>query len=227
MVKMTIDDQKVEAEEGLTLLDLFRRIGVSVPTLCHHEALSPYGACRLCVVEVTVGQRNMLTASCLYPVTDGAVVSTASERVLRARRMVAELLLARSPNVPYIREIASDLGVEASRFKKKDKICVLCGLCVRGCEEIAGVGVIDFANRGVYMEVTTPFKVASEVCVGCTTCVYLCPTDAIRLGDIRELSFAKSAIGAQALETSGREGIACIRSDGDKMNPRFQELEGD
>jgi len=187
MVKMVIDDKEVEAREGLTLLDVFRRIGIKVPTLCHHEAVSPYAACRLCLVEISFGKRTMLAASCLYPVTEGLVVKTNSDRVVKTRRMVAELLLARSPNVPKVKEIALELGIKESRFPPKDEICILCGLCVRGCREIAGVGAIDFANRGVYAELTTPFKIPSEVCVGCTTCIYLCPTDAIQLGEIRVL----------------------------------------
>ncbi len=233
MAKMIIDDKEVEARDGLTLLDVFRKIGVNVPTLCHHEAVSPYGACRLCLVEVTMGRRNMLAASCLYPVTEGIIVKTDSERVLRARRMVAELLLARSPNVPYIQQIAREQGITEPRFKKRDERCVLCGLCVRGCREIAGVGAIDFSNRGVYMEVVTSFKILSEACVGCTTCVYLCPTDAIWSGDIRELSFAKSSNGDQGLvtphyldESMPRPivGVTCTLGAG-YMNPRFQEIE--
>ncbi|MFQ6615981.1 MAG: 2Fe-2S iron-sulfur cluster-binding protein [Fidelibacterota bacterium] len=185
MVGITIDNRKVEAREGTTLLDVFRNTGIKVPTLCAHEAVSPYAACRMCLVEVTVGKRTMLVASCSHPVSEGTVVNTSSERVMNARRMVAELLLARSPNAPAIQKIAGELGITRTRFKKRDETCILCGLCVRGCEEIAGLGAISFAGRGVHTEMVSPFKVPSEVCAGCTTCVYLCPTDAIRLGDIR------------------------------------------
>ena len=194
MVKIIIDGKEVETREGLPLLDVFHRMGIKVPTLCFHESVSPYAACRLCLVEVTLGKRSMLAASCMYPVSEGVVVKTASERVLRARRMVAELLLARSPNVPRVREIAQELGVEVTRFPKKDEVCILCGLCVRGCREIAGIGAIDFASRGVYAEMVTPFNIPSEICVGCTTCIYLCPTDAIQLEEIRlmETPFSKT-----------------------------------
>lgn len=186
MAKLIIDGKEVETREGISLLDLFRRIGIRIPTLCFHESVSPYGSCRLCVVEVTSGKRNMLASSCTYPVADGLEVKTASDRVLRARRMVAELLLARCPQVPAVRQIAKDLGVLKSRFPEKDEKCVLCGLCVRGCSELAGVGAIDFANRGVYMELATPFKSASEMCVGCTTCVYLCPTGCLNPEEFRK-----------------------------------------
>ncbi|MFQ6676081.1 MAG: 2Fe-2S iron-sulfur cluster-binding protein [Fidelibacterota bacterium] len=189
-VSMVVDDREVHARQGTTLLDAFRSAGIEVPTLCFHDAVSPYAACRLCLVEVTAGKRTMLTASCMYPVTDGIVVQTSSERVMRARRMVAELLLARCPNVPEIRRIARNLGVTRTRFKERDETCVLCGLCVRGCEEIAGLGAITFANRGVHTELVSPFRIPSEICSGCTTCIYLCPTDAVRFGEIRIMESA-------------------------------------
>ena len=218
MAKMIIDDKEVEAQEGQTLLDVFRRIGIKIPTLCHHETVSDYGACRLCLVEVTAVRRSMLTASCLYPVTEGVVVKTASERGLRSRRMVAELLLARSPQVPHIQEIAREQGLEMSRFRKRDETCVLCGLCVRGCKEIAGVGAIDFSNRGVYMEVATPFKLPSDACVGCTTCVYLCPTDAIL-----------DVIGGNGKQEDAIRFPSCIMSQASRstMDEVFQEIEED
>ncbi|MBI2193626.1 MAG: (2Fe-2S)-binding protein [Planctomycetes bacterium] len=185
MAKLIVDGKEIEARDGRTLLPVLRGIGVRIPTLCFHEAVSPYGACRLCLVEVTAGKRTLLAASCMYPVAEGLVVKTASERVIRARRMVAELLLARCPGVPRVREIAGELGVQASRFPQRDERCVLCGLCVRGCAEIAGVHAIDFASRGVYMDLAPPFHRASETCVGCTTCVTLCPTGCLDPLDFR------------------------------------------
>lgn len=218
MVKMIIDDKEVEVREGLTLLDVFRNIGIKIPTLCHHESVSPYAACRLCLVEVTMGQRNMLAASCLYPVTDGVIVQTASERVLKARRMVAELLLARCPDVPKVQQIAQELGITEPRFRKKDETCVLCGLCVRGCWEIAGVGAIDIASRGVHAELVTPFNLPSEVCVGCTTCVYLCPTDAIKLDEIRRVEMPHYF-------TDGSQGVKCTLCGEFPIVPEFQKVE--
>jgi len=218
VVKIIIDDQEVEAREGLTLLDVFRKIGVNVPTLCHHEAVSPYAACRLCLVEIITKQRSILAASCLYPVTAGLAIKTASDRVLKARRMVAELLLARCPNVPEIQKIAEDLGVGEPRFKKKDEKCILCGLCVRGCREIAGIGAIDFAGRGVYTEIVSPFKVPSDACVGCTTCIYLCPTDAIRLGEIRVIEIPHQF-------EDELQGTKCKLCGEYPMNPIFHDIE--
>lgn len=218
MVKIIVDNQEIEAQEGLTLLDVFRKIGVKVPTLCHHESVSPYAACRLCLVEITIGQRSILAASCLYPVTADLEIKTASDRVLKARRMVVELLLARCPEVPEVQEIAEDLGVGKPRFKKKDEKCILCGLCVRGCREIAGIGAIDFANRGVYTEIVSPFKIPSKACVGCTTCIYLCPTDAIRLGEIRVLEIPHQF-------SDKLQGTKCELCGEYPMNPRFQDIE--
>ncbi|MBI4230283.1 MAG: (2Fe-2S)-binding protein [Planctomycetes bacterium] len=185
MARIKVDGVQVEAREGAPLLEVLRGMGIRVPTLCHNEAVSPYGACRLCLVEVASGPRTMLAASCLYPVAEGIEVSTTSERVRRARRMVVELLLARCGDVPRVRQVAEELGVTRSRFPQRHEACLLCGLCVRGCAQIAGVGAIDFTNRGVHMELSSAFGVPSEACVGCATCVYLCPADAVRLDAIR------------------------------------------
>ena len=96
--------------------------------------------------------------------------------------MVVELLLARSPNVPAIRQLAEKLGVKTSPFKKKeDQHCILCGLCVRACEEMVGVSAIGFVNRGTEREVNTPFGINSDVCIGCGTCTYICPTGCIEM----------------------------------------------
>lgn len=217
-VKITIDGKETEVRDGLTLLKVLRSLGIKVPTLCYHDAVSPYGACRLCLVEVTMGTRTMLAASCLHKVSEGLIVRTASERVLRARKMVAELLLARCPNVPQIQQIAAELGVTKARFRLKDEKCVLCGLCVRGCRELAGVGAIDFANRGVWMELAPPFHAASEACVGCTTCVYLCPTGTMDIGDVRGTETP------HPFEEKKR-AAKCALCVGYRMNPDYQELE--
>ncbi|MFQ6609007.1 MAG: 2Fe-2S iron-sulfur cluster-binding protein [Fidelibacterota bacterium] len=217
MIKLTINGKKIESRAGLTLLDVFRQNGIRVPTLCHHEAVSPYAACRLCLVEVTAGPRKMLTASCMYPAADGIIVETESKRALTARRLVAELLLARCPDIPEVQRIAVELGVNETRFPQRNETCVLCGLCVRGCREIAGVGVLDFANRGAFAEVVTPFDLPSEMCVGCTTCVYLCPTDTIQLSEIRRLE------APHAFNGNGKE-IKCILCGQYQIDHQFQRV---
>jgi NADH dehydrogenase/NADH:ubiquinone oxidoreductase subunit G len=174
----------MDAPEGATILDVCRREGVEVPTLCWHEALNPYGACRLCIVEVRYNGRRRLVTSCIYEVWEGLVVETDSEWVLQNRRLIMELILAEAPDKSRIQETARRIGVEESRFPVKDTGCILCGLCVRVCEEIVGLSCIGFANRGYKREVVTPFKESSTTCIACGSCVWICPTDFIKMEDL-------------------------------------------
>ena len=148
MVTLTIDGKKVEAEEGSTLLDVARDQVIPIPTLCHNEALAPYGACRLCMVEVAKGGRSKLVASCLYPVEEGLEVDTKSERVMASRRVVVEFLLARCPGAKVIQDLAEEMGIKKTPFKKDKTSCILCGSCVRTCSEVVGVSALGFVGRG-------------------------------------------------------------------------------
>jgi len=187
MVELTIDGKRVEAEEGRTILEVARQIGVEIPTLCWSEGISPYGACRLCMVEVEEGGRRRLVASCIYQVKDGLVVETATERVQRVRRMVMEMLLARCPRSEAVRKMARELGVEATRLEERppeeDEGCILCGLCVRACREVVGLNAIGFAFRGSKRMVAPPFDEPPTLCIGCGTCAYVCPTGCIPFED--------------------------------------------
>ena len=181
-VTLTIDKQIVHVERHTPIIDAAKKLGIFIPTLCYHEALKPYGACRICMVEVIENKRSKLVTSCNYPAKNGLEVFTASDRVKKTRKMVVELLLARCPNVPVIRQLAKQMEIKAARFKKKDdQRCILCGLCVRACEEIVGVSAIGFVNRGIEREVKTPFGIESHVCIGCGTCTYICPTGCIEM----------------------------------------------
>ncbi len=188
MVTLTIDGRKIEAVEGTTILKAAKELGIEIPTLCYHPALEPYQACRVCVVEATQAGRSKVVASCGQTAADGMEVRTDSERALRARRMVVELLLARAPASDEIRDLAGRLGIDVGRFQAKNEKekCILCGLCVRMCNEVMKVGAISFANRGALMEVVPPFKEFSEVCTTCGACAYVCPTGAIRVEDITD-----------------------------------------
>ncbi|HWQ03119.1 MAG TPA: 2Fe-2S iron-sulfur cluster-binding protein, partial [Candidatus Nitrosotenuis sp.] len=149
MIHLTVNHKPVEVEAGATLLRAIEKSGDKVPTLCHHKALTPYGACRLCVVEVQApGRPATVQASCAYPALEGVSVFTHTERVLRARKIVAELLLARCPDSEVLRRIAADLGVYDTRIRKKNDDCVYCGLCVRVCAERMGRNAIGFSGRG-------------------------------------------------------------------------------
>jgi NADH dehydrogenase/NADH:ubiquinone oxidoreductase subunit G len=185
MVKLTIDGQKIEINKGFTLLDAAKSLGIDIPTLCHHPALNSYSACRVCLVEIIEGAKPELVSACSYPVQEGLVVKTNSERVLKARRFVIELLLARCPHVEKIQELAGKMGIEKSRFQARDEECILCGICTRICQEIIGRSAISFINRGPERRVETPFEIQSELCIGCGACSFLCPTGAIKIEEIK------------------------------------------
>jgi len=185
MVTLTIDGREIQAEEGMMILDVARDNNIYIPSLCSNEGVAPYGACRLCTVEITTaGGRERLVASCLYPVEEGLVVRTNSERIANNRKMLMKLLLARCPNLEVVQDMARQLGVEETPFKLEDKKCILCGLCVRVCREIVGVSAISLVNRGINRQMATPFYAQSDACIGCGSCAYVCPVDAIKMEDI-------------------------------------------
>ena len=187
-VQFTLDGQTVRAMPGETVLSVARRYGIEIPALCHHEAVLPYGACRLCVVEAFWGKRSKLVTSCIYMAWDDERIETNTERVRRVRKMVLEMLLARCPEVEQIRELARQYGVEEPRFRSKHAVdndrCILCGLCVRVCAEVVGQHAIGYANRGSERMVTTPFGKQADECVGCGACVFVCPTGALSYEDV-------------------------------------------
>ncbi len=179
MITVSIDGKKATVPEGATVLDAARSVGVDVPTLCFHPEIRPYGACRLCTVEVAHQGRTRLQASCALSVEAGMEVATASERVVHGRRMIAELLMARVPDAPRIRDLAARLGARTGRLRPKNEKCVLCGLCVGVCSEVLGAHAIAFAGRGITRRVTTPFDGPAPACLACGACSYVCPTGAI------------------------------------------------
>lgn len=181
MVPMKIDNREVEASEGSTVLEAASSIGVEIPTLCHHEAILPYGACRLCMVEVSSGGRERLVPSCIFRVEPGIEVVTDSATLRAGRRMILELLLAECPEVKAIRKRAEEAGIERPRFPSRHGDCILCGLCVRVCEEVVGASVIGYEGRGASRKVTTPFGSPSEDCKACGACSFVCPTGAIKM----------------------------------------------
>jgi NADH dehydrogenase/NADH:ubiquinone oxidoreductase subunit G len=184
MITFMLDGKQILVRPGRTLLEAAREHGVWIPTLCYHEALEPYGGCRLCVVELETPRGPRLVAACSHPCQDAAIVRTSTPMVDQARRVAAKLLLARAGQVPFIRELAASLGVQATPYSLPADDCVLCARCVRACREIVGVGALSMANRGSDKEVTPPFHVSSADCIECAMCVLVCPTGAIRLRDI-------------------------------------------
>ena len=189
MLEVTIDGRTIEVEADTTILEAARSLGIDVPTLCYHPAVEPAGNCRLCTVEVIRGGRSRLVTACNYPIReDGLEVKTDSERVMRTRRLVIELLRARSPDAEVVRRYARQYGVEGSRFRSEaSDNCILCGLCVRVCRDLIGAKAISFAGRGVDREVETAFRKESQECIGCGACAAVCPTGAIAVEDIEEV----------------------------------------
>lgn len=198
-VSLNIDGREVKAGDGMTVLEAAKSIGVDIPTLCSHEALTPYGGCRLCTVEIISRGRSKLLTACTYPVEEGIEVKTASPSVIDARKMLLELLLARCPQAKAVQDLAREYGIERPRFKMKrpEELCTLCGLCVRLCEEVVGASAINFTKRGVDREVTVLPEISAEACIGCGACTKICPTGLITLEDIqgRKIVYAESLLG--------------------------------
>ena len=175
-VTLTINNQKVKAEAGTTILEAARRAGIDIPTLCYHDKLAPRGACRLCTVEISKGQRSRLVTACVYPVEDGLKVETESKRVIKIRKMLLELMLASCPGVKSIQDYATRYDITKTRFDIEPSFCILCGLCVHYCSEVKGKNAIGFVGRGIERRIAFFPDIAAEECPKCGECFSLCPT---------------------------------------------------
>ena len=180
MLTLRINGLDVQAEAGWTILETAKFYGIEIPTFCYREGLSPWGGCRLCIVEIGEDKNTKLVSSCTYPASEGVVVRTHSKRVVAARKVLVELLLASCPSSKNIQDLAAKLGVQQVRFKVDNETCVYCGLCVRICAEQMDAKAIGFANRGGKVKITTPFDRKSEVCRRCGACMYVCPACQLR-----------------------------------------------
>jgi iron-only hydrogenase group A len=217
MVEMQVDGRAIEAKDGETILSALKREGIHVPTLCHMEGLLPSGACRMCIVEME-GAPNFVPA-CSFPVAPGMKIQTRSPKVLDARRTIIELLLSNHPDDCLyctrsgkcdLQQLSQSMGIRERLFRGKrnemekdvsgpivrdPEKCILCGRCVRICEEIQGVGAIDFVGRGCKAYVGTAFDQGLNVssCINCGQCIVGCPT-----GALIERSYIDEVIGALA-----------------------------
>jgi NADH dehydrogenase/NADH:ubiquinone oxidoreductase subunit G len=186
IVNIIINNVSFQVEKGITILQAARKLGIKIPTLCDNEAIEPYGACRLCIVELEKGSRNRIVTSCLYPVEEGLIIKTDTERVIRNRKMLLSLLLTRCSENRVIKDLAAEYSIERPPFREKyweKNDCIVCGLCVRACEQIVGVSAISLVNRGISKEPAPPFLEKAKACIGCGSCYYVCPTNAIKMED--------------------------------------------
>ncbi len=186
-VTIEIDGEEYVAEDDQTVLEVASENDIDIPTHCFRDPYEPVGFCRLCLVEVKPpkGEYDLDTA-CTYPVQEGLEVRTDTERVRNARKLSAELLLARCPESETVQEIAEKIGVEETRFSPKNKNCTLCGLCVRACRTATDQNIINFRGRGPDREIMAPLEVSPEECKGCEACVAICPLDALEMVEIEE-----------------------------------------
>ena len=190
MIQLTIDGKKVEAGKGQMILPVALDAGIDIPHLCYNESVAPYGACRLCLVEVQKNGKTRMTTACTYPIMEGIDVLTRTDKVLRARRLIIELIWAMCPGDEKIAAMAQEMGVGSVRFEKDKKDCILCGLCGRVCEEVVGANAIQFANKGSRREMIPPFEGEAKNCIACGACVVVCPVDVIGMkeeGDERTI----------------------------------------
>ena len=204
MIQMEVNGKPIQAEKGETILTAVRRAGIDVPTLCYYESLSPVGRCRMCVVEVE--GRNDLVPSCAFPVSEGMRVRTHSKRVLETRKNLLELMLSNHPDDCLfcarngncdLQQLAEEMGVRNRtlvKYEKKYAIdttspslirdpnkCILCGRCVRVCEEIQGVAAIELMGRGFesYVGIAEDKGLGLSRCINCGQCILACPTGAL------------------------------------------------
>ena len=179
-ILVQIDGKEVEAREGMTVLEAAQSAGISIPTLCHHEKLEPFGGCRLCIVEVQVGDWTKRVVSCVYTVEENLVVRTRSEKIDKIRKMILELLLAHAPDSPELLDLAKEYGADKDRFEKETSFCIHCGLCVRYCAEVKKLNAVGFVDRGTRKEISFIPEIAAKECWDCKECFPLCPTSALQ-----------------------------------------------
>lgn len=189
-IRMQIDGKEVKAKEGMTVLEAAQQAGISIPTLCHHEKLEPFGGCRLCMVEVESGGWTKLVVSCVYLAQDDLIVRTRSEKIDKIRKTILELLLAHAPDSPQLLDLASEYGADADRFEQEASFCIHCGLCVRYCAEVKKKNAIGFIDRGIRKEISFLPEIAAKECNDCKECFPLCPTSYLQAAFVLVEAFA-------------------------------------
>lgn len=185
-ITLQIDGKEINARKGMTVLESAREAGIEIPTLCYHEKLEPYGVCRICSVEVEKKGKTRIVASCGFPVEQGLVVRTRSPRIDKIRKVIIELVapttMIDGEVAGEIKRIGNEYGADIhrfeSRFRAKPTRCILCGQCVRYCDEVVGEHAIGFLGRGIDRRVAF-FPEKARACLTCQACFNLCPTGKI------------------------------------------------
>ncbi len=189
-IQLEIDGKTVGADPGMTLLDAAKKADIFIPTLCHDDRLEPFGACRLCIVEVQERGWTKLVVSCVYPVAQGIQVQTRSPKVDRIRKTILELLMAHAPDAPALTDLAKEYGANPDRYEKDPSFCIHCGLCVRYCAEVAKKNALGFVDRGIRKEICFIPEIAAKECHACKECFSLCPTSYLQAAFVLTQSLA-------------------------------------
>lgn len=179
-ISLQIDGKEVITPEGVTILRAAERAGISIPSLCYHEKLEPYGGCRICSVEIDSRGRTSVVAACLHPVEQDLVVRTRTKKLDRIRKSLLEMMLAHAPDSEPLQVLAQEYGADKNRFEKEASFCIHCGLCVRYCAEIKKANALGFIDRGARKEINFIPEIAAKECWDCKECFPLCPTSALQ-----------------------------------------------
>ncbi len=174
-VTLTINGSNIRVPKGTNVLDAALEYGICIPHLCHMSDLTPIGACRLCIVEVVENGKSEVTASCTLEAKEGMTILAHTDKILKARKNIAEMLVAEAPNSRAIQDVAVRCGVTEVRFPFRNKNCVLCGRCIRVCSEVWQANALGFVGRGKDRHVALPFHNRPEFCKRCWSCLEVCP----------------------------------------------------
>jgi len=198
-ILLQIDGKEVRAKEGMTVLEAAQGEGISIPTLCHHEKLEPFGGCRICMVEIEVRGWTQLVVSCVYPAEENLVVRTRTEKIDRIRKTILELLLAHAPDAPELQKLAQEYGADKNRFEKDASFCIHCGLCVRYCAEVKKKNAVGFVDRGIRKEISFVPEISAKECWDCKECFPLCPTSYLQAAYVLTEALAFPSPSAEAV----------------------------
>ncbi len=224
-VSLTIDGAKLSVAKGTSVLEAALEYAICIPHLCHVPGLSDIGVCRLCIVELVENGRSKVTTSCTLEAKEGMVIRSNTEKILKLRRDIAELLVAEAPNSKAIQDIAVRCGVKSVRYPFHNKNCIMCGRCVRICAEMWQAKAIGFVGRGKERRVEFPFGYKPEFCKNCNSCIEICPMTItpcpgpMKIGEERlcglcesQLSMAEN-ITDTCVQCELGKGFQCVRQE--------------